>query len=236
MLAQSPFATKARITKRLVDQAFSGNRERFVWDTDVTGFGLRIQPSGSKSYVVKYRAGSGRCAPTRRMTLGATGKLTPDQARTSAKKILGSVAHGADPAVERIAERRAETLQQISELFLAEHVTVKLTPGTAALYKDILDRLVLPELGSRKAAKVTTSEIARLHVRMHDHPYQANRMLAIVGSVYSFAAKRKILTRDINPSRGIERYRESGRERFLTAPELVRLGDAIRDGETVGLP
>jgi uncharacterized RDD family membrane protein YckC len=50
--------------------------------------------------VVKYRAGSGRAAPTRRMTLGSTNKMTPDQARTLAKKTLGAVAHGADPATQ----------------------------------------------------------------------------------------------------------------------------------------
>jgi integrase len=227
---------KARITKRLVDQTLIGNRDQFVWDADLTGFGLRVQPSGNKSYVVKYRAGSGRSAPTRRMTLGSTRKVTPDQARALAKKLLGSVANGADPAAERAAQTSAETLRELAELFLAEHVDVKLKFGTAALYRDILERLVLPALGTRKAGKLTTNDVARLHAGMHDHPYQANRMLAVIGSVYSFAAKRKILSPEANPVRGIERYRESGRERFLTVRELTKLGDAIREGETTGLP
>jgi len=200
------------------------------------GFGVRVQPSGAKSYVVKYRVGSGRGAPTRRMTIGNVGNLTPDQARNLARKALGAVAHGGDPAAERAAERRATTLRELSELFVAEHVEAKRKPSTAALYRDILHRLVLPELGKRKAETITTNEFARLHLGMRDHPYQGNRMLAVVGSLYVFAEKRKILPAGTNPVRGIEKYPERGRERFLSVAELTRLGEAIREGETVGIP
>ena len=87
-----------QITKRLIDASKPKATEYFVWDGALAGFGVRVQPSGVMSYVVKYRAGSGRGAPTRRLTLGKVGTLTPDEARTLAKKTLGSVAHGADPA------------------------------------------------------------------------------------------------------------------------------------------
>jgi hypothetical protein len=95
------------------------------------------------------------------------------------KKILGAVAHGADPATEKAAERQAETLQDLADLFLTEHVDTKLKGSTAALYRDILHRLVLPELGKRKAGRITANDLARLHLAMRDHPYQANRMLAV---------------------------------------------------------
>jgi Arm DNA-binding domain len=70
-----------RITKRLVDSLKSTGDDSFVWDDTLIGFGVRVQPTGVKSYVVKYRAGSGRGAPTRRVTLGKVGILTPDEAR-----------------------------------------------------------------------------------------------------------------------------------------------------------
>jgi integrase len=193
-------------------------------------------PKHAKSFVLKYRAGSGRGAPTRRITIGNVGKLTPDQARVFARKALGAVAHGCDPAAERAAERRATTLRELSELFLGEHVEAKRKPSTAALYRDILYRLVLPELGKRRAETITTNEFARLHLGMRDHPYQANRTLAVGGSLYAFAEKRKILPLGTNPIRGIEKYPERGRERFLSIAELTRLGEAIREGETVGIP
>src|SRR5215467_4503171 len=99
-----------RITKRLVDNLKPNGEDHFVWDDTLIGFGVRVQASGAKSYVVKYRAGSGRGAPTRRLTLGRVGTLTPDDARTLAKKNLGAVAHGNDPAALKAAERRAASL------------------------------------------------------------------------------------------------------------------------------
>jgi integrase len=235
-LAPGAAMSRSRITKRLVDGLEAGEREYFRWDSEMAGFGLRVQPSGAKSYVVKYRAGSGRSAPTRRVTIGAVGKLTPDQARTAAKKMLGAVAQGADPARERAAEKRSATLRELADLFLTEHMDAKRKASTAKLYRDILERLVLPKLGTRKAEKVTTGELARLHLDMRDHPYQANRMLAVVGSLYSFAVRRKILPFGTNPVRGIEKYPERGRERFLSVLELARVGDAIREAETTGIP
>ena len=225
-----------RITKRLVDSLKPTGDDRFVWDDALIGFGVRIQPTGAKSYIVKYRAGSGRGAPTRRVTLGRVGTLTPDEARALARKMLGAVAHGSDPAAAKTAERRASTLRELADIFLAEHVEAKRKPTTAAHYRSLLERIVLPELGSRKAEQVTTSDLARLHTKMRDRPYQANRMLEVVGSLYAFAGKRKILPVGFNPARGIEQYPEKGRERFLSADELTRLGDAVREAETVGLP
>jgi integrase len=227
---------RSRITKRLVDSLKPTGGEYFVWDGKLAGFGLRVQASGAMSYVVKYRAGSGRSAPTRRVTLDRVGKITPDEARTLARKTLGAVAHGADPAARKAADKRAETLRQLADLFLAEHVEAKRKPATAAFYRDVLERLVLPELGTRKAEKITTAELARLHAKWKAHPYQANRALAVVGSLYSFAGKRRILPQGLNPARGIDRYPEKGRERFLSVQELTRLGDAIREAETQGLP
>ena len=224
------------ITKRRVDALKKADREYFVWDSDLKGFGLRVQPTGEKSYVVKYRAGSGRNAPTRRLTLGQSGKLTPHEARRLAKLTLGSVAHGLDPAEQKAADRRAASLRELAELFLTDHVEAKRKPATGSHYRDILERIVLPELGARQGEKVTTADLARLHVRMKKRPYQANRMLAVVGSLYTFARRRRLVSSGFNPARGIDRYPEKGRERFLTADELGRLGDAIRESETVGLP
>ena len=225
-----------QITKRSVDSLKPGPTEYFLWDNKLAGFGVRVQTTGARSYVVKYRAGSGRSAPTRRVTLGAVGKLTPDEARKLAKTLLGAVANGADPAALKAADRRAASLKEVAGLFLAEHAETKRKASTAALYRDILVRLVLPALGNRKVNKVTTIDLAKLHTQMRNNPYQANRMLAVVGSLYGFAAKEDIVPSGFNPARGIEKYPEKGRERFLNSEELTRLGDAIREGETVGLP
>ena len=96
--------TTLRITKRTLDALQSSCNEFTVWDNAVTGFGVRVRPTGAKSYVVVYRAGVGRGAPVRRYTIAAVGKITSECARTRAKIILGAVAHGHDPElVQRVA-------------------------------------------------------------------------------------------------------------------------------------
>jgi integrase len=150
--------------------------------------------------------------------------------------VLGAVAHGADPAAARSADRRAATLNELARLFLADHVAAKRKPATADHYGHILEKLVLPSLGNRKADQMTAADIARLHARMRDRPYLANRVVAVIGSLYSFAGRRRLLPVGFNPARGIDKYPEKGRERFLSAAELSRLGEAIREAETRGIP
>lgn len=224
------------ITQRLIKGLEARDEEYFVWDDSLSGFGLRVQKSGAKSYVVKYRAGAGRGAPTRRITLSQVGKVTPDEARVLARKMLGAVAHGADPAAQRAAEKRASTLAEAAEQFLKEHVEAKRAASSASSYRDVLERLALPELGKRKADKVTTAEVQRLHSKLAHSPYQANRLLRVLSSLYTFAAKAHIVPVGYNPCRGIEIFPEEGRERFLTSQELASIGEAIREAETKGLP
>ena len=144
----------SQITKRLVDGLKPRPDEYFVWDGSLSGFGVRVQSTGAMSYVVKYRAGSGRSAPTRRLTLAKAGTITPDEARTLAKKTLGSVAHGADPAAQRAADKRASTLAEVAEQFLTEHVEAKRAASSAASYRDLLERLAIPEFGNARLRKL----------------------------------------------------------------------------------
>src|SRR5262249_2683131 len=104
------------ITKRTVDGLKPADREYFAWDRNVPGFGVRVQVSGAMSYVVKYRADYGRAAPTRRITLGAVGKMTPDEARKVAKRTTGEVAGGRDPAAERRNDEN-KTLKRVAEKY-----------------------------------------------------------------------------------------------------------------------
>ena len=172
----------------------------------------------------------------RRLTLAKVGTITPDEARTLAKKTLGSVAHGADPAAQRAADKRASTLAEVAEQFLTEHVEAKRSASSAKSYRDLLERLALPELGKRKAGKITSAEIQRLHSKNAHTPYQANRLLRVLSSLFTFAGKAHVVPVGFNPCRGIEYFPEEGRERYLTTPELAQIGEAIREAETIGLP
>jgi integrase len=168
--------------------------------------------------------------------LGRHGAITPEEARNRARAILGAVAAGKDPAMERADADAAITIAVLADRFVTEHVQSKRKNRTASGYGAILNSYVVPRFGKRAADRLGAAEVAQLHHAMKDRPYQANRMLAIVGSMYSFAARRGLVPKGTNPTEGIERYRESPRERYLSAEELSRLGEALRLGETVGLP
>jgi len=228
--------TAQRITKRVVDALQPNGREFAVWDDTVSGFGVRVRPTGAKSYVVVYRAGAGRGAPVRRYTIAAVGKIAPERARARAKIILGAVAHGHDPASQKTTERGTPTVAELADRFMADHVRAKRKPGTAEFYRDILDRIVKPALGTTKADKLTRLQVGKLHSSLSDTPFQANRVLAVVGSMYAFAGRAGIVQEGTNPARGIDKFKEGRRERFLTGEELERLGAAIREAETTGIP
>src|SRR6516162_11436692 len=234
--AASLTMTTQRITKRTVDALQSTGREFTAWDDTVSGFGVRVRPTGAKSYVVVYRAGAGRGAPVRRYTIAAVGKITPERARARAKVVLGAVAHGHDPANRKTAERGTPTVAELADRFMADHVRAKRKAGTAEFYRDILDRIVKPAAGTAKSDKLTRVQVSRLHSSLSDTPFQANRVLAVVGSMYAFAGRAGILPEGTNPARGIDKFSESRREPFLTSEELERLGSAIREAETIGIP
>ena len=225
-----------RISKRTVAALQSGSAEFTVWDEAVTGFGVRVRPTGAKSYVVVYRAGAGRGAPVRRYTIGAVNKIAPEQARERAKAILGSVAHGHDPANQKAAERNTPTVSELAERFMADHVKAKRKGRTADFYQDILNRIVKPAVGSTKADKLSRLQVSRLHSSLANTPFQANRVLAVLGSMYAFAGAAGFLPEGFNPARGIEKYKENRRERFLTGEELERLGSTIREAEPLAFP
>jgi integrase len=227
---------RQKITNRLVSHLECTGREYTVWDETLRGFGVRVRNSGAKAYVVVYRAGVGRGAPVRRDTIAAVGKITPERARARARAILGVVAHGGDPASQKATERGTPTVAELGDRFMADHVRPKRKRGTAEFYRDILDRIVKPALGTTKADKLTRLQVGKLHSSLSDTPFQANRMLAVVGSMYAFASRAGIVPEGTNPGRGIDKFKEGRRERFLTGEELGRLGSAIREAETTGIP
>jgi hypothetical protein len=225
-----------KVTKRVVDSLTIEAHEYAVWDAKMPGFGVRVRPTGAKSYVVVYRAGSGRCAPVRRYTIAAVGKITPEKARDRARAILGAVAHGRDPAEEKTSERQSPTVSELADRFLREYVDPKRKPGTAATYRYVIESTVKSHIGGIKVDKLTRNKVARMHSALRETPSWANRTLAVVSSMYTFAAHVGLVQEGTNPARRIDKFAERPHERFLTGEELERLGSAIREAETRGIP
>jgi integrase len=237
---------QAKITKRIVDAAQKESATYLVRDSEVKGFVLVVTPAGAKSYAVDYRAGSGRGAPKRRLTIGKHGSpWTPEMARAEAKRLLAEVAAGRDPATARQQERDALTFGELIDLYLAEGAghkkasTLKadrgriehhLRPLLGKLRADRTGRAEIERMRNAVAAGKTAEKIASADKRRPGSVATggkgaAAQCVALVSSIYAFAIGRG-LGAD-NPARGVKKAPVRKVERFLSEAEIARLAAAL---------
>ena len=157
----------AKLTKRTVDAAIAGQRRCIIWDRDLKGFGLRVETTGVKTFLVRYRAGGGRRSPRRQMSIGRFGAITVEQARTKARGILGEVAQGEDPAGERARARRVMTVAELCAFYLREGVSTK-KESTLKVDYGRIDRHIVPLLGNRQITSITRSDVEKFMTDVAD--------------------------------------------------------------------
>lgn len=220
-----------KLTKRIVDAADIQPTEYFVWDSDIPGFGLRVLPSGRKGYVVQYRAGR----RSRRISLGPNTVLTCEQARIRAITIVAAARNGQDPAAERDAGRKAITIKELAERFDKEHIAIRVKASTGKEYRRNLQRFILPALGQLTVTGVTRADVAKFHHDLRHIPYQANRCLEVISKMFSLSEMWGLRPDGTNPRKHIRKYPEEKRERFLSAAELRRIGEVLREMEAEGV-
>ncbi len=218
-----------KITKRLLDATDAGEKDIYIWDDELPGFGLRVKSTGVKSFCIQYRNAQGR---SRRMTVGAYGVLTPDEARKLARLHLAEVERGGDPAEDKQTNRKAATFKDAVGRYLEEHAAKKKKARSIKEDRRLLNKVILPVFGSRKLAAITRPDIAKFHHQLRGTPYQANRALALLSKLFNLCERWGLRPDGSNPTRHIERYKEEKKERYLTPDELSRLGVALADAET----
>ena len=221
----------AKLNKRLIDSIAAADKDVVVWDESLTGFGLRAKPSGAKSFIVQYRNKNGR---SRRLSIGQAGKLTLDQARKAAKRVLGEVADGKDPAEERQMARRGESIDQLCDLYMKDHCARRCKDSTIAAHEWLMKRFIRPKLGNRKLLELRPADVAKLHADLQDTPYNANRVLGLLAR---HAELRRALGNDparCQSGRPHQAFPEKKRERYLTQDELEGLMAVLADGEADG--
>ena len=216
-----------KLTKRAVEAIRSSGAEAVYWDGELTGFGLRMRASGRKSYFVQTRV-SGR---QRWYTIGPHGPFTADEARARALEILAQARKGIDLRDETIVEGPAPTVAELGRRFLKEYVPVYCKPSTEAQYRRIVKRFVDPAIGGLLVECVQRKDIADLHFRLRDRPYQANRTLGVLSKMFTLAEMWGWRPDGANPCRHVRNYKEHKRERFLSERETARLGAVLRDLE-----
>jgi integrase len=215
----------AKLSKRIVEGAAIRPSDYFLWDEAMSGFGVRVMPSGRKSYLIQYR----KAGRTRRVSLGTHGKITLDQARTKAKRLFGVIADGGDPAAELEDHRRAPSVAAMCDRFLKEYVPVHCKPSTAGEYKRSVNLFIKPAIGTYKLQEIERAHIAKLHHELQDRPYQANRTLGVLSKLFNLAEAWGLRPDGSNPCRHVKKYREEKRERYLSAEERGRLLRALDD-------
>jgi integrase len=226
-----------KLTKRLIDGLDAASRRYVVWDAELKGFGLRVETSGTKAFILRYRPrDGGRDGPKRFVTLGRYGALTPEEARSEARAILGSVAKGADPASDKSAAKAALTVKALFEEFERLHIAPKLKPNTAASYRSAFEVHIDPIIGRKRAADVQPADLLRYQAKLDGHRASANRVLAVVSAMYAWAGENGFIAEGTNPAAKVTRFANKKRERFLSLEELESLGNALKEGETVGIP
>jgi hypothetical protein len=209
---------RKRITKRVVDALEPSDRDLFVWDTGLTGFGCKVNRSGRKVYVLQYRTRrQGWKEAPKRLTLGKHGDITADDARELATKLLLEVKAGGDPAASWQGGE-SPTVDELAQRFLTEYLPTKKRPpraSTMAYYQDLFRCHIVPRLGRKRVADLSAEDVERLHLAMRDRPYAANRTVTVLRHALDQAERWGWRPQHTNPAAHIERYREERRGDLL---------------------
>ena len=222
-----------KLTKRIVDDAAPGASRIYVWDSELRGFGLLVLPTGIKSFIFQYRNAAGR---SRRVTIGRYGAITVDEARDLAKKSAYHKDSGGDPAAERRDYRSAPTISELLDRYLIEHLQRRCSASTIADVTALVETRIRPRLGTIKVNDFKRADAAKLHGAMSATPRRANYALSVISKALSLAEEWGLRPENSNPCSKIARYEQNHRKRFLSGDEIQRLGEALAEAETTGIP
>ena len=242
-----------RLKKKISNSSIEGlnlkpEKEYFAWDPELRNFGIRIKPSGTKTFIIQYRNKYGK---TRRMAIGQYGRLTPNEARKEAKIKLAEVEGGKDPSAERKALKKASTVKELCEKYKADCKKGKVfrkgklkKESTMKIDKGRIDRHIIPLIGSKMVEELSTPDVEKF---MHDvidgktagefktkkHGLArvtggagtAKKSVDLLSSIFNYARKCRLATH--NPCEGVEKPEDGKRDRNLKSSEFKRLGEAL---------
>jgi len=216
--------TKRRIEALEYDP--DGPSQQIEYDDRLKGFGVRLNPGGSKAFVIRYRNEHGQ---TRYMTLGRFGRMTVQQARSKAMEKFVEIDAGADPAGQR-DHPEAETVEALVSTYLEKYAKVH-RESTWQEDKRRLTKHLVSRWGTREPESLTRSDLSALHRDIGESAQvEANRVIETARTMFNFAQDEGIVEDGFNPAEKVKRYKEGSRQRWLREDEIPALADAL-DGE-----
>jgi hypothetical protein len=246
-----------KITKTLVDAIKANGADQFIWDEGkgaLSGFGIRVQPSGVASYLIQYRNAAGA---TRRLVLGRVGVITPTQARDLALAKLGEVVEGADPSEERHQARAEMTIGELCDWYLTEAEAGRIVgrsghpikASTLAMDRSRITTHVKPLIGNKPASWLTLARMGQLQADIAEGKTAKAR--PATGRTGGTTGGRGVAARTVRmlnailahgqragkgcaPQRGVQCYADNKCEVYLTLPELSAFGAAMRQAGAEG--
>ena len=223
--------TSLTLSNRAVEK-LTVERDTVFWDRELTGFGVRVYPSGGKVYVAQARGPDG----PKRVTVGRHRVLGAEQARQRAALVIARVKAGEPPVPEPLAAKQGNgpTVAELAERFLEEYAAVRYKPGTLAWTRTAVCRYIVPELGKLALAAVERTQVRELHHRLSHTPSIANMVVRTLSLMYRLAEDWGLVPEGCNPCRSVVKYPQRKRERFLTDEELTRLGQVLDEVATEG--
>jgi len=246
----------SKLTKRTIDGLKpDANQDVFVWDGELRGFGVRIKPTGVKTYLVQYRNADGR---TRRLVLGKHNALPTDQARSLARQKLAAVARGEDPSAQRHAARAGMTVSEVCDWYLKEGragrlIGRKRRPIKSRTLKSDESRIVThikPLLGAQPVRRLTLADIEKFQAsvaagrtairakkkgrggRTTGGPGVASRTISTLRSLLGHAKRWGLI--EVNPALGVRQIAIKKKDRRLSVEEVIALGATMRALEREG--
>jgi Arm DNA-binding domain/Phage integrase, N-terminal SAM-like domain len=245
-----------RLTKKIVDATIAQAAvDVFRWCGELRGFGVRVKPSGVKTFLVQYRTCRGS---TRRYSIGQYGRITVDQARKEAMIRLAEVARGGDPSQARRAARKIRTVAELCDSYLEDawagrvlHRGRAKKSSTLQIDQGRISRHIKPLLGKKPIDEVTRRDVERfLHdvmegatrgdvrtrprgrARVRGGPGTAAKAVNLLSAIFSYARRKQLI--DTNPCTGVEKPADKRRQQYLTPDEYGKLGAAMRQAEELG--
>jgi len=211
------------ITKRLIDKIQAIDVDLIIFDTKIRGFGLKVAPSGRKTFIPKYTNPHGR---QRKPTIGTYGDITLDQARKIASKWKARIVQGGDPSADKRNTRNSHSFNDFAEVYFRD---AQKKESTLLMERCYYRNHVENHLGKKPLTQLEHRDIQAWYAKLADRPGAAGRTLSLLTAMFNEAERQQLRPLNSNPTRLIKRYPSRTITRFLSLSELSRLGETLRE-------